>query len=194
MIKVNTSRLYWMAGFGWYSVIIALVLFYFYRVSSGWLFWLSASSFYFFIVLMVYRFFRWNGSPWRRIHHRAMLMYAGIAGREAGLAAVEQREFDTVNACRQLLYGYIGNHNYDTATEMMQFIQDNQGEFYYQLLERHIRSLYPRASETDIQTVLIRVSNEPLTPQMAIACLILNKYGEKEAAKYVISFLKGEAA
>lgn len=188
-----TSRLYWVLGIGWYSLSITALLGVGIYLTKGFLFWLLLvlSSLWGLFLLM--RIYRWNGIPWRRIHGRGMLLYASIAGHEANRAVAENREFDMENACRQLVYAF-NKDDIETANMMIEMITTSEDSIYYDLLDKHVRELYPNASEVDIQKLLFSVLKEPLNPRMALACIVANTYGSKEAAKYVVAILNDEAS
>jgi hypothetical protein len=73
---------------------------------------------------------------------------------------------------------------------MMQLIAG--GNVYYYILEQNTDRLFPYASEDSINDLLTSVSNQDPKPQMAIALLLLNKYGMKTAGDYVLEIIGGK--
>lgn len=190
---LSVSRLYWMLGIGWPSVIFLTLIIVLSSFANGWVLWFYMIILALFFVLVIYRVYRWNGSPWRRIHFRGMLVFSSLAGKESAESRIENREYDIKIPIYRMLHIMSYKHGKELAEEIYDDIEVNGSDIYYHILDKHIRGLRPDLSDFDIIMLLHEASKSAISPYLALACLIEKKYGSMEAAKYVLALINKEA-
>jgi len=142
---------------------------------------------------MVYQYRRWNGRQWRQVHFRAMLAYSGIAVREQANARDSGKLFDLGHACKQLGLLLCGEDKKSVVDAMLMELTSKQGGFLAGLVERHAAEVLPGAPFEFRRDVITRLRGVRLGPQLVIASVIENTYGEAEAARYAVALVTGDA-
>ena len=188
------SRLMWMAGFGWVAVAVLAVPGITAILASGTARIIALSATFVIFLYNVYRWRRWNGRGWPAIHSRAMLLYAQIAGREAGLATQENREFSKVDACRFLALAMVsGNWKQASVDEMIDRLESLQGGYLADLIERFGTKVVPKLDKDTAALVTELLGRAEFGPQLIIANIIENTFGGEEATRYAMALARGKA-
>lgn len=187
------SDLRWKLGFGWTNLALLIILFslsiYFKGVMRG----ITGTLFTFICIFTCYRYYQWNSTPWRKVHGRAMLLYAKHASIESSTANRENRSFEIENACCRMALEMCGNNNELNVTIMIGCLSEEQGNYLARLLEDHLISLLPNIQHEAILEIISTAKKIPLCPQLVIANIIENTFGPIEATKYALALLSGEA-
>ncbi len=185
------SKIRYLCGFGWGTLILFAALLAISVHFTGPISWISSVLLTFVTCYMLYQIWKYNGSPWRRIHFRAMLLYAHAAGIESYLAEREKRSFQTGNACQSLANYYIVDEvdAYSTISILDMF----GGKHVADALINHKRELFPQINEELFKDMINHLYSLKLCPQIVIAKIIDQTYGEKETAKYAYALLTGDA-
>lgn len=186
--------MYWRFGFGISSVIVFVLLLlisiYFEGITRGIFICLTVI----YGLFLIYRYYRWNGESWRQVHFRAMLLYSQISGIEAGQANLEGREFSKVNACRHLALQMCGQDKELFVDAMIEQLLEEEGEYFASLLYINGSKILPSADERIIENFAETISKLDFCPQLVIANIIENTYGEEEATKYALALISGKAS
>ena len=187
------SNLKWRTGFGWGAVVMFVLGICLAVMTSGVTKWggilLSLLS----LLFSSYQFWKWNSSPWRKVHFRAALVYASLAGTEVARARASGDEFNEVNVCRELALALIGREKELNADAMIAALLQEQGAYYVRLLRPHIRQFLPNANDNEIESILNSINNGGFGGDLVVANVIENTYGEDEAARYAFAIFTKEA-
>ncbi len=153
-----------------------------------------------FIVLTVfsgtwlgYKFYTYNGSPWRRLHFRGMLLYAECVGKEAGRARIEGRTFNLMNVCRDMALLMCGIEKELFVRAMIEELVKEKGDYFAQLVESYRAMVLPKAMDEQISNIVETVRKIDFCPQLVIGNIIENTYGGEEAARYVVAVVTRQA-
>lgn len=96
------SDLKWRAGFGWGTMAILGLIATLAALSSGLLRWLAFGAAMLASLFAVYQYRKGNANGSPKVHYRAMLLFASLAGSETQQAKAEGRPFDQRATCRNL--------------------------------------------------------------------------------------------
>jgi hypothetical protein len=186
----------WQFGFGWPAVLLAAI---FgagsYYISEGWLHWLlyllfAATGAYMFVKFRLY-----SREPWRRVHARGMDTFAELTRAEAAAADKEGRPLDMARVCGQLaanlevpLTGW-GPTGGDVLT-------DETRKAYYRELAETFPAMFTKAVADDkkdaaLKSVLKDIDASKLGPDIVIAVAIDKRYGQPEAARFLLALASG---
>lgn len=187
------SALKWRTGFGWGAVgllvcsALGAILF----TGAARLLPIAAVGLTGTYIVQQYR--KWNGRGWRRVHFRAMLAYAGIAGREHALAREAGQEFDIHRACSHLAFELSGTEQGTAIDAMLSRLTREQGAFLADLVERHAEQVLPGCSFERWADIMARLRGVRFGPQLVIASAIEHTHGGVEASRYALALVTGEA-
>lgn len=187
------SDLKWRMGFGWGAVLLLIGSSLAAVLATGAAAWLGIGVGALGVAYTVYRYRKWNGRGWRQVHFRAMLAYAGIAGHEQAVARNSGKEFDVRGACLRLGILLCGDDNQSAVDAMLSDLNSQQGAFLAGLVERHDAQVLPSAPIELRRDVIARLRGIRFCPQLVIASVIENTYGEIEAARYAVALVMGDA-
>jgi len=187
------SRLEWRAGFGAGPVVLCGVGGLAAWVASGWVAWVGWGLLLGSAAYMVFRYRRWNGSPWRRVHFRAMLAYQDIVERGRSRERDGGPAFDVGDACTDLGLLLCGDDR-DAVQGMVAHLARTQGGYLAGLAERHAAEVLPGAPFELRREVVLGLRQLPFGPHLVIASVIENIEGGPEAARYALAVLSGDAA
>jgi hypothetical protein len=162
-------------------------------LSRGMVRWAAAAVTAAAAVYAVHRYRQWNGRGWRRVHHRAMLAYEGIAGSERAAARHAGRQFDLGLVCTELGLLLCGEDNRAVVDAMVSDLAVKQGTFLSGLVERHLTEVLPGAPFELRRDLTASLRALPFGPQLLIAFVIENTYGGAEAARYAVALVSGDA-
>ena len=187
------SSLKWRTGFGWPSLLLFLLFLVMAIVFGG-------VARIVFIVLTVfsgtwlgYKFYTYNGSPWRRLHFRGMLLYAECAGKEIGQSGIEGRTFNLINACRDMALLMCGNEKELFVRAMIEELVKEKGDYFAQLMESYHTMVLPKATAEQVSNIIETVRKIDFCPQLVIGNIIENTYGSEEAARYAVAVVTRQA-
>jgi hypothetical protein len=145
------------------------------------------------IMWMGYRYWQYNGSPWRRVHFRAMRYYARVAGVEAAQAEAEGREFDPKRACLLLGLVLCGEDKRLNVNAMVEALEEERGDYLAGLILAHGRGVWPGADDQKLARLADALRSTQLGPQLIIANVVENTFGATEAVRYVVALARGDA-
>lgn len=149
-------------------------------------------------LLLAFRYYQWNGSPWRRVHFRAMRVFAYLAGQEMGRSDRQGTQYDLNGVCHRLavvLCGAEGRPDRQLSVEaMMDALSLEEGEYLAKLVSQQASKLLPTLTAQQIETLVKPLRAMELCPQLVIANVIENTFGEEEAARYALAILQGSAS
>ncbi|WP_434132134.1 hypothetical protein KIAC18_003945 [Sporomusa sphaeroides] len=187
------SDLYWRMGFGQIHaglLIISLIATFY---SKGTFRFLFAAVAIILLIFAWYRYQRWNGTPWRKVHGRGMLLYASCAGLEQAKATSEGRRFSIENACYDLAEKMCGQDKILEVMTMIGDLQDEQGLFLQDLILTNFHYVAQKSSPDSIHALAQAAESVKFGPHLVIANIIYNTHGPHEATRYAIALLKGDA-
>ncbi len=187
------SNLKWRTGFGWSSLLLfitfMLVAFLFDGIVKGIFLVLAAFS----GVWLIYRYYTYNGSPWRRVHFRGMLVYAMVAGEEHKRSQIEGRPFNIVNACRDMALLICGREKEIFVNAMIEELMKEKGDYFARLLESNIGKILPKVTDDQKSCIIENARKIDFGPELVMGNIIENTYGPAEAARYVVAVLTRQA-
>jgi hypothetical protein len=192
-IRRMMPDLRWRMGFGSLSVACLVLSGVTALLTSGLMRWIASAASALVLIYMIARYRKWNGSGWRRVHFRAMLAYASIAGKESAEASREHREFDRIRACRQLGYAICGGQSAAAVDEMVLALTREEGQYLAALLREHVEEVLPNATDMQLTAITEGFRKIRFGPQLIIANVIENSFGAVEAARYGLALLSGKA-
>ena len=178
-------------GFGWTTVFVICAAASLFVLTGGVIKWVAASIGILFTLYAAGQGWKWNGAPWRRVHYRAMLTYAGLAGLETARAEQQGREFSREIACRALSGVLDGNRGSAYVDELLAM---KPGGYLSAVLAPHFKVLLPNAPEENVPELFAKLRALDLGPIHVITKAIENRYGETEAARYVVAVIQGKAS
>ena len=187
------SDLKWRRGFGWGTVTAVALAGTLALVSTGLLRWLALVAALFAGVFAIYQYQKWNTDGWPKVHYRAMLLFASLAGSESQCAEAGGRPFDQRAACRELGLKMCGPDREANVDAMIDELQREKGFYFASLIEKHETDLFPKANDEAMRTVLSEVRKVEFGPSLVICNIVENSFGSLEAAKYVLALLQGHA-
>jgi len=144
------SDLKWRTGFGWGVVVVLAISAAGFILTRGVLRWISVLVALFAAADMIFQYKKWNTQGWRKVHFRAMLAYANVAGQETVRSQQEGRPFSRVNACRELGLLIAGRDPAANVEAMVSALEQEQGDYLANLLETHREEVLPNASATQV--------------------------------------------
>jgi len=187
------SDLKWSTGFGWGSVGFLVLGFAVALLTSGLTrragFLVGALA----LVFMLTQYRKWNGSPWRQVHFRALLAYSRIAGVHQANAQAQGRPFDLQAACSELGLLLCGPEKRANVDAMIDALSKEQGAYLVRLFERHVSVISPTLQQADRSAMADRLRGVTLGPQLVIANVLENTHGPVEVTRYTLALLSGEA-
>ncbi len=181
------------AGFGWPLLLLFLAFLVAVIIFGGVarvVFIVLTLFFGFWLGCMCYTY---NGSPWRRVHFRGMLLYAAAFGKEMALSQAEGRTYNVVNACRDMALFMCGPEKEIFVNAMIEELVEEKGDYFVRLLESYHAMVFPKATDEQISSIIETVRKIDFGHQLVIGNIIENTYGGKEAARYVLAILTGRA-
>jgi hypothetical protein len=178
----------WRFGFGWGAIGLLGLLVIVSLAPIGIVRWVFASSAVLVLAFMVIQYRRWNEKGWRQVHLRAMLLYASIAGAESGKAEREGREFNRVTACRELARVLSAGH--PLATNQIVLRVDAPGKHFAELFEEHAREILRDIDDARLSKLSEYLRDLQLGPQLIVANIVEDRFGELEAARYGLAILR----
>lgn len=187
------QSLYQHAGFGWMSVVLLIAMIVVAVISSGFLRVVSLAAASLVLVFTIHRWRRWNKHGWPQVHHRAMLIYAAIAGLEAGEAKRENRQFSKVAACRALAHALVGEGQQPSVDAMITGLAQERGNYFADLVQKFGARAAPKLDAKTLHIVSEQLRELDFCPQSVIGNIVENTFGGEEAARYVIALLTKKA-
>ncbi|MCH7708335.1 MAG: hypothetical protein IH884_07580 [Myxococcales bacterium] len=187
------SDIKWRSGFGWGTVTAVVLPGTLALASTGFLRWLATVAALFAGVFAIYQYRKWNTDGWPKIHYRAMLLFASLAGTESRRAEAGGRPFDQRAPCRELGLKICGAGREANVDAMIDELQREKGAYFVSLLEKHESDLFPKANTESMRAVLSGVGKVEFGPSLVICNIVENSFGSLEAAKYVLALLQGHA-
>jgi hypothetical protein len=185
-------RISWYFGFGWLSVATVIACAVGINRLSGPIVWVLYVPFLVVALYMTVRFRLYNTEKWRRVHGRAMLAYAKLAGREYDTARREGREFDVRVPCHGLAEQLFGSGQ---TAEVGALLGDGRKRYYRDLVDAYPQIFLKGIGEDRRDAVLdgVRrdIDSSELGPDILIAKLIERKHNRLEAAIYLRALLLG---
>lgn len=185
----------WYCGFGWPAVAFCLAFgaasYYF----TGWLHWVFYALFVIILAYMVAKGRLYWGEPWRRVHRQGMDIFRSLTKAEAAAAEREGRPLDMARVCGRLaerlqvpLTGW-GPTGGDVLT-------DAARKAYYRELAETFPAMFTKAVATEkkeeaLALVLKDIEASELGPDIAIAVAIEQRYGQLEAARFLLALASG---
>lgn len=190
--EARVMRISWYFGFGWLSILtVAACAVGISRLGDP-LAWALYVPFLLVALYMTVRFRLYNAQPWRRVHARAMIAYAKLAGDEYDAARKEGREFDIKVPCRGLAEHLSGNGPSDDVDALL---GEGRKQYYKDLLEAHPQVFLKGIGENRRAAILDGVRRDidasELGPDILIAKAIERSHGKLEAANYLHALLLG---
>lgn len=185
-------RIAWYFGFGWVSILTVVACGVGINLLTGPVTWVLYVPFLLVALYMTVRFRLFNAQPWRRVHARAMISYARLAGQEYDAAKEGGREFDIKAPCRALAAEQLSG----TGTEEIEALLGDGRKAYY----KEVVDAYPEVFLSGIredrhaaalQGVRRDIEASELGPDVVIAKLIERKHDRREAANYLRALLMG---
>lgn len=177
----------WRFGFGWFSVWLLILFVANVNSTTGFLkivlILFSAITFFY----MVYKYRKWNGSDWRKIHFRGMLLFSQLAEMEMATAKDERRDYDLKEVCRQLGIGICGKDKEINVNAMIEELYEENGGYCVRLIETFC------PDHLILSDTLKLASKIDFSPQLVMCNIIENTYGEEEAIKYIEALICGKA-
>lgn len=187
------SNLKWRTGFDWGAIVLLAAGGVAAWLASGVVQWLGIAVAILAGAYMAYQYRKWNRPGWQEVHFRAMLAYAGIAGREHAIARQSASEFDARTACTQLGLLLCGEDKKSAVEAIMTDLTNHQGAVLAGVVERHAAEVLPGAPLELRRDITARLRGIRLGPQLVIASVIENTYGGVEAARYAVALVTGDA-
>jgi hypothetical protein len=157
--------------------------------SSGIVRWIVVVITILAFAFLVVQYKNWNTKGWRQVHGRAMQLYAPIAAKETINAKRANREFNHVQACRELGLALTGKGREVNVEAMISALQREQGSYLASLFERHARELLPNADDQQVSNFSDVLYRLELGPQLVVANVVENTYGGLEGARYALALL-----
>jgi hypothetical protein len=145
------------------------------------------------LAFMVAQYRKWNGSPWRQLHFRAMLAYARIAGLQQARAQAQGRAFDLHAACTELGVLLCGPEKGAAIDAMIESLAAEQGTYLAGLFDRHVSTVAATLQPSERSEMIDRLRGVTLGPQLVVAHVLENTHGPIEATRYALALLNGEA-
>jgi hypothetical protein len=185
-------RIAWFFGFGWLSILVVAACGVAISRLSSPLAWALYVPFLLVALYMTVRFRLFNAQPWRRVHSRAMLVYAKLAGHEYDAAKAEGRDFDVRVPCRGLAAKLLGAGQPD---EIDALLGDGRKAYYFGLVQA-CPQVFLQGVGLDRHGVVLGglhrdIDASALGPDIVIAQAIERKLGRPETARYLQALLLG---
>lgn len=188
----KAMRIAWYLGFGWLSILTVVACGIAINRSSGPMAWALYVPFLVVALYMTVRFRMFNSEPWRRVHARAMIAYAKLAGAEYDAAKRDGRPFDVGVPCRALAAQLFPN---TTRDELDALLGDARKAYYNRLVDAYPQPFVAGVGEERRAAVLDGVRRDiaasVLGPDIVIAQAIERTHGPREAANYLQALLIG---
>ena len=185
-------RISWYLGFGWLSILAVVACAVGINRLSEPIAWVLYVPFLIVALYMTVRFRLFNTQPWRRVHGRAMITYARLAGQEYDAARKDSREFDIRVPCRGLAEHLFGRSPGD---EIVALLGEGRKRYYMDLVEAYPQAFLKGIGEDRAAAVLDGVRRDieasELGPDICIARSIERKHSRLEAANYLQALLLG---
>jgi hypothetical protein len=185
-------RISWYLGFGWLSILTVVACAVGINRLGGPIAWALYVPFLVVALYMTVRFRLFNTQPWRRVHSRAMVTYAKLAGQEYDAAKKGGREFDIKVPCRGLAEHLFGRGPGD---EIDALLGDGRKRYYRDLVEAYPQAFLKGIGEDRRAAVLDGVRRDidasELGPDIVIAKAIERRHDRREAANYLQALLLG---
>ena len=185
-------RISWYFGFGWLSILTVVACAVGINRLGGPIAWVLYVPFLIVALYMTVRFRLFNTQPWRRVHGRAMITYARLAGQEYDAAKKEGREFDIKVPCRGLALHLFGK---SPADEIDALLGEGRKRYYRDLVDAYPQAFLKGIGEDRRAAVLdgVRrdVDSSDLGPDIVIAKAIERRHSRLEAANYLHALLLG---
>lgn len=186
-------RISWFLGFGWLSILTVVACGIAINRLNGPFVWVLYVPFLVVALYMTARFKLFNAQPWRRVHHRAMLTYAKLAGQEYDDAKLAGREYDIKVPCRELALQLFGT---ERASEIDSLLGDGRKAYFKALVEAYphvfVKGMAVQRHGAILQGVQRDIQASELGPDVVIARDIERKLGRLEAANYFQALLLGQ--
>ena len=184
-------------GFSWIPVLLTAVFSFAGHSTSGFLSWLLYGLAMLSVLYIITQYRKYNSSPWRKVHFPGMMIYAGLAGDESGLAQREDRPFNPQTPCNKLAVMWLGDIEGHTAMAMLTMLDDGIESYLTGILENNRSVVLDKVpvekQEEAFQYMLEIVSKIKLGPE-AVFCKIIDKtYGSSEAARYCLALFRNKA-
>ncbi|HQR12238.1 MAG TPA: hypothetical protein PLW68_13015 [Casimicrobiaceae bacterium] len=187
-------KISWYFGFGWVSILTLAACGIAINLLSGPILWVFYVPFLIVALYMTVRFRLYVAQPWRRVHGRAMLEYAELAGKEYDDAKAEGREFDIRVPCRRLGLHLLGENQADQVDAML---GDERKAYFRGLVEANtgvfLKGIGDDRRDAALAAVNRDIDASELAPDAMIARAIERQVDQREAARYLHALLLGRA-
>ncbi len=188
----------WTLGFGWIPIILSVTFAFLGYKINGFLSWLLYGMALLSVLYMIAQYYKYNSSPWRKVHFPGMIIYAGLAGDEAGQAKREGRPVNRYNPCEKLAEIWLGVAEGRTALKMLTMFDNGIQNYLTGILEQNrsvILDKIPEEKQDEaFQYMLGIVSEINLSPQVIFCKVIEKTYGSAEAARYCLALFRNQAS
>lgn len=185
-------RIAWYLGFGWPSIAVVVALGAAIVQVRGTYAWLLYLPFLAVALYMTARLRLFNTQPWRRIHAKAMLAYAPLAGQAYDEARAQGRDYDARQACRQLGLHLFGA---DQAAEVDRLLGEGRPAHFQRLVDTHpqvfVTGVAPERHAAVLEGIRTDIAASEPGPDVLIARQIEQQAGSLEAARYFHALLLG---
>ena len=142
---------------------------------------------------LLYKYYIWNVTPWRKVHFRGMLIYAALSGVENSIAQNEGRDFNKINACRDMALYMCGPDREIFVNAMIEELRKEKGKYFSNLIKQYSSIILPEISQDNYKEIIDACNIMDFNPQLVIGNIIENTYGGEEATHYAIALLSGKA-
>lgn len=188
------TDLKWRTGFDWGSVFLLIVSCLIGIFVTGILRWSALAVLLLVVLFMVAQYRKWNGAGWPSLHWRGMLLYASLAGLEAGRAREEGRDLDRESICRTFALKMCGPGKEAEVDAMIAALREERGSYLVSLFREQRRQLTLSSDQdAELERRLDSLAEIELGPKLVICNVIENAYGSPEAARYVLALLQSRA-
>ncbi len=188
-------KIAWFLGFGWVSIFTVLLCGLAVSQLGGVWAWVLYVPLLVVAVYMTARYKLFSTQPWRRVHAKAMLAYAPLAGQAYDLARLEGRTYDVLVPCRGLAETLFGP-GLGRSDEIQDLLGDGRKRYYQALVQAcpqvFVKGLGPDRHADVLAGVQRDIQASALGPDILIAREIERKHGRLQAAHYLQALLLGK--
>lgn len=187
----------WTLGFIWIPVVLTVAFAFGGNKTNGFFSWLLYGLALITLSYIMMQYYKYNSSPWRKVHFPSMIIYAGLAGDEAGQAKREERPFNHYNPCEKLAEMWLGVAEGRTALTMLTMFDNGIENYLTGILKQNrsivLHGMIEEKKDEAFQFMLGVANKFKLCPEVIICKIIEKTYGSAEAARYLLAFLENKA-
>ncbi len=184
-------------GFSWMPILLTTIFAFMGHKTNGFLSWLMYGLALLNVLYMIAQYYKYNSSPWRKVHFHGMIIYAGLAGDESGQAQREGRPFNHYNPCEKLAEMWLGVDEGRTVLKMLTMFDKGIQNYLTGILEENrsvVLDKVPEEKQDEAFQYMLRIVSEiNLSPQVIFCKVIEKTYGSSEAARYCLALFRNQA-